>query len=248
MKRVVVTGMAGITSLGSDWPTIAAAFKAGKSGIRRMDEWDRFSELNTRLGGPVDDFVQPKHWTRKQTRSMGRVSKLAVYAAERALEQVQARPSLLAVPLRELWNPDTCPAHLLPWLAWTLSLDSWQPYWPEAVKRQRIRAAVEIQRRKAPPKACATSCVRSAPASPCANGGNWSPRAPRIRLKWSSPFGAGVPNTAAYQQDVIAEIERTKPVRAHFTLTLGLAATGALASPAPARPVIYRRIQCTEAP
>lgn len=86
MKRVVVTGMAGITSLGSDWPTIAANFKAGKSGIRRMDEWDRFTELNTRLGGPVDDFVQPKHWTRKQTRSMGRVSKLAVYAAERALE------------------------------------------------------------------------------------------------------------------------------------------------------------------
>src|SRR5690606_4788269 len=77
MKRVVVTGMAGITSLGSDWPTISANFKAGKSGIRRMDEWDRFSELNTRLGGPVDDFVQPKHWTRKQTRSMGRVSKLA---------------------------------------------------------------------------------------------------------------------------------------------------------------------------
>ena len=86
MKRVVVTGMAGITSLGSDWPSIAAAFKEGRSGIRRMDEWDRFTELNTRLGGPVDDFNQPKHWTRKQTRSMGRVSKLAVFAAERALE------------------------------------------------------------------------------------------------------------------------------------------------------------------
>ena len=85
-KRVVVTGMAGVTSLGSDWPTIEAAFKAGRSGIRYMHEWDRFSELNTRLGGPVDDFVQPKHWNRKQTRSMGRVSKLAVYAAERALE------------------------------------------------------------------------------------------------------------------------------------------------------------------
>lgn len=86
MKRVVVTGMAGITSLGSDWPSIEAAFQAGRSGIRYMTEWDRFSELNTRLGGPVDDFVQPKRWTRKQTRSMGRVSKLAVYAAERALE------------------------------------------------------------------------------------------------------------------------------------------------------------------
>ena len=85
-KRVVVTGMAGVTSLGSDWSTIEANFKAGKSGIRYMHEWDRFSELNTRLGGPVDDFVTPKHWNRKQTRSMGRVSKLAVYAAERALE------------------------------------------------------------------------------------------------------------------------------------------------------------------
>ncbi|MDX1298429.1 MAG: beta-ketoacyl synthase N-terminal-like domain-containing protein, partial [Pseudomonas sp.] len=85
-KRVVVTGMAGVTSLGSDWPTIEGNFRAGKSGIRYMHEWDRFSELNTRLGGPVDDFVQPKHWNRKQTRSMGRVSKLVVYAAERALE------------------------------------------------------------------------------------------------------------------------------------------------------------------
>ena len=85
-KRVVVTGMAGVTALGSDWPSIEAAFRAGRSGIRYMHEWDRFGELNTRLGGPVDDFVAPKHWTRKQTRSMGRVSKLAVYAAERALE------------------------------------------------------------------------------------------------------------------------------------------------------------------
>jgi 3-oxoacyl-[acyl-carrier-protein] synthase II len=85
MKRVVVTGMAGITSLGDDWASIEAAFRGNHSGIRRMHEWDRFSELNTRLGGPVDDFAVPKHWTRKQTRSMGRVSKLAVYAAERAL-------------------------------------------------------------------------------------------------------------------------------------------------------------------
>ncbi|MFJ3370720.1 beta-ketoacyl-ACP synthase [Pseudomonas sp. NPDC086251] len=85
MKRVVVTGMAGITSLGSDWETIAGNFAANRSGIRRMDEWDRFTELNTRLAGPIDDFKVPSHWTRKQLRSMGRVSRLAVYAAEKAL-------------------------------------------------------------------------------------------------------------------------------------------------------------------
>lgn len=85
MKRVVVTGMAGITSLGDSWDSIAANFRANRSGIRVMHEWDRFSELNTRLGGPVDDFVVPSSWTRKQLRSMGRVSRLSVYAAERAL-------------------------------------------------------------------------------------------------------------------------------------------------------------------
>ncbi|WP_312723286.1 beta-ketoacyl-ACP synthase [Stutzerimonas kunmingensis] len=84
-RRVVVTGMAGITSLGSDWASIEAKFSANRSGIRRMHEWDRFTELNTRLAGPVDDFVVPAHWTRKQLRSMGRVSRLSVLAAERAL-------------------------------------------------------------------------------------------------------------------------------------------------------------------
>lgn len=86
MKRVVVTGMAGITSLGSDWATIEARFSGNRSGIRYMHEWDRFTELNTRLAGPVDDFVVPGHWTRKQLRSMGRVSRLAVKAAEQALD------------------------------------------------------------------------------------------------------------------------------------------------------------------
>ena len=86
-KRVVVTGMAGVTSLGSDWASIAANFRANRSGIRYMPEWERFSELNTRLGGPVDDFKVPAHWTRRQLRSMGRVSRLAVAAAEQALAQ-----------------------------------------------------------------------------------------------------------------------------------------------------------------
>ncbi|WP_217477388.1 beta-ketoacyl-ACP synthase [Stutzerimonas stutzeri] len=85
MKRVVVTGMAGITSLGSDWTTIEANFSGNRSGIRYMHEWDRFTELNTRLAGPVDDFAVPGHWTRKQLRSMGRVSRLSVRAAEQAL-------------------------------------------------------------------------------------------------------------------------------------------------------------------
>ncbi|WP_144635343.1 beta-ketoacyl-ACP synthase [Bordetella genomosp. 13] len=86
MKRVVVTGMAGISALGQDWATIRAAFDSGTSAIRYMPDWARYPELNTRLAGPLPDFAVPTHWTRKQLRSMGRVSQLSVHAAERALD------------------------------------------------------------------------------------------------------------------------------------------------------------------
>ena len=85
MQRVVVTGMGGISALGSDWPSIRAAFDAGRNAVRAMPDWDRYAELNTRLAAPIPAFEIPAHWTRKQLRSMGRVSQLSVYAAERAL-------------------------------------------------------------------------------------------------------------------------------------------------------------------
>jgi 3-oxoacyl-[acyl-carrier-protein] synthase II len=50
-----------------------------------MPAWDKYRDLNTRLAVPVDDFEPPAHWSRKQLRSMGRVSQLAVRAAELAL-------------------------------------------------------------------------------------------------------------------------------------------------------------------
>ncbi|ADP15666.1 beta-ketoacyl synthase, C-terminal domain protein 1 [Achromobacter xylosoxidans A8] len=86
MKRVVITGMAGISALGNDWASVQQAFQAGRSAIRVMPDWSRYAELNTRLAGPIDAFRTPAHWTRKQLRSMGRVSQLAVRAAELALD------------------------------------------------------------------------------------------------------------------------------------------------------------------
>jgi 3-oxoacyl-[acyl-carrier-protein] synthase II len=85
MKRVVVTGMAGITALGERWDDIEKSLRAGCNGVRRMPEWDYIDTLNTRLGAPVDNFVTPAHYPRKMIRSMGRVSLLAVRASELAL-------------------------------------------------------------------------------------------------------------------------------------------------------------------
>jgi 3-oxoacyl-[acyl-carrier-protein] synthase II len=84
MKRVVITGMGGITPLGHDWSQIELRLREGRNAVRRMPEWDFFDSLNSRLGCPVDDFKLPD-WPRKHLRSMGRVAQLAVAASERAL-------------------------------------------------------------------------------------------------------------------------------------------------------------------
>ncbi|HEU4592138.1 MAG TPA: beta-ketoacyl-ACP synthase [Steroidobacteraceae bacterium] len=85
MRRVVVTGMGGVSALGNDWDSIETAFRAGTSAVRYMTEWDRFEDMSTRLAAPCDAFAPPERWTRKQLRGMGRVSQLAVRAAELAL-------------------------------------------------------------------------------------------------------------------------------------------------------------------
>jgi len=91
IRRVVVTGMAGITALGDDWPTISARMYAGETGIRRMNDWDGRYDLRTRLAGPVEDFTLKGKLTRKQLRSMGRVAQMSVAATDKALEMAGLR-------------------------------------------------------------------------------------------------------------------------------------------------------------
>jgi 3-oxoacyl-[acyl-carrier-protein] synthase II len=85
VRRVVVTGFGGVTALGDDWPAIRAQLQAGETAIRYMPEWERYDGLNTRLAGPIRGFDVEERYPRKKLRTMGRVSRLAVYATERAL-------------------------------------------------------------------------------------------------------------------------------------------------------------------
>lgn len=67
---------------------------------------------------------------------------------ERALSLATARLSDVPVPIRETWNPDTCPPNLLAWLAWAFSVDQWDNNWTDAQKRELIKRSVEIHRTK----------------------------------------------------------------------------------------------------
>jgi 3-oxoacyl-[acyl-carrier-protein] synthase II len=86
-RRVVVTGMAGLTPLGSEWAGIRAAMAQGRTGIVYLTAWDHFPGLKTRLGAPVAYFDHDRAYPRKKIRSMGRVATMAVHAAEQALAQ-----------------------------------------------------------------------------------------------------------------------------------------------------------------
>ncbi|MGO1068402.1 phage tail protein I [Lysobacter sp. CA199] len=168
-------------------------------------------------------------------------------ALQRALEATNATIADVPIPLRELQDADLCPLPLLPWLAWELSIDSWKPYWAEHVKRARVRVAIDIQRRK--------GTVQSVLDVVAAFGGavalrEWWQLEPKGRphtfdVQLTISGDGGSPPSRELIADVIAEIERTKPVRSHFTFTQGAYATGGVGVVAAGRVAAYRRIQLT---
>ncbi len=86
MRRVVVTGMGGVTSLGHNWLDIKENMLNGKTGIHHMPEWVDIQGMNTELGAPIQELSFEGRWPRKKMRTMGLVSLYAVYATEQALQ------------------------------------------------------------------------------------------------------------------------------------------------------------------
>lgn len=67
-------------------------------------------------------------------------------AFERAMETALARD--LDMPINKLWSAADCPVDLLPYLAWALGVEEWDPDWPVAVKRAAVANAFAIHREK----------------------------------------------------------------------------------------------------
>lgn len=127
-----------------------------------------------------------------------------------------ARISDVQVPLRDVWNPDTCPANMLAWLAWAFSVDQWDNEWTDAQKRATIKSSVEIHRCKG-----TIGAVRDALAALGVD----------VRLQeWFNQLPAGESFTfkllltadqigvdQAALRTLLAVVERTKNLRSHLT-------------------------------
>ena len=84
--RVVVTGMAGISPLGCDWPTVLAKLKSYRNAVQVMPGWEQLDGLNSLLACPAAPFELGERFTRRATRSMSRNSLMACCATQWALE------------------------------------------------------------------------------------------------------------------------------------------------------------------
>ena len=166
-------------------------------------------------------------------------------ALDRAAEKVMATHlSTIPQPHRALWNPDTCPLSHLPWLAWSMGVEAWRTEWPEAIKRAIVRNAIQVQRQRGTIKS-----VRDTVAS---FGGaisirDWWQTTPKgtphtFELVFTMTGQDGAQSSAAFVQDVMAEVARVKPLRSHFTFIQGLNASASIKLAAVGRPMAYARL------
>ena len=61
IRRVVITGMGGVTAFGENWQDVATRLREYKNAVRKMPEWLAYDGLHTLLGAPIDDFTLPEH-------------------------------------------------------------------------------------------------------------------------------------------------------------------------------------------
>ena len=156
---------------------------------------------------------------------------LSASAQERSAEAATARVGEIPAPLATTWNPDTCPTALLPWLAWALSVDSWDNRWPEPVKRMVIRESVMVHRKKgtrgALERALRALGMRIELEEWFEYGGE--PHHFQLTALANAALASG--NEAILDQDfyrtVHRAVEAVKPVRSHYELRVGASyATG----------------------
>jgi 3-oxoacyl-[acyl-carrier-protein] synthase II len=85
-RRVVITGMGCVTSLGYDVPEVWNAVCQGRSGIKAITKFDT-SEYTTKIGGEVSDWTGGKHLEPRDGKRLDRFAQYAINAAQDAVDQ-----------------------------------------------------------------------------------------------------------------------------------------------------------------
>ncbi|MDQ7008210.1 MAG: beta-ketoacyl-[acyl-carrier-protein] synthase family protein [Acidobacteriota bacterium] len=97
-RRVVITGMGGVSSIGTGLPAITEALKQGRSGIGHVADWAERG-IASRVGGLPEAEPDSPITTRKTAKTSSSCGLMAMRASTEALDQA-------ALPLEEVQGSD----------------------------------------------------------------------------------------------------------------------------------------------
>src|ERR1700719_3215022 len=96
-RRVVITGIGLICSVGNTTNSVWQALLAGKSGIDRITQFDA-SAFACQIAGEVRNFDPFQFIEKKEVKKMGRFIHFAVAAADEAMKMSQLKVSPFFIP------------------------------------------------------------------------------------------------------------------------------------------------------
>ncbi len=164
---------------------------------------------------------------------------------ERALVHATAREVAIDFPNRSLWSADDCPESLLPWLAWAVGVQTWQSDWPAAIKRRRIKTAIETMRHRG--TALSLKNVVESFGGGLTREEWWQtdpPRVPHTFRVILEDADQG-PFSVELQKDLYHAVDTIKPARSTYQVTGKLNPRAAIGTAAEATGVAYRRLDAT---
>lgn len=151
--------------------------------------------------------------------------------AERALEQVM-RAGIDLSAVGTLWNPETCPPDVLPFLAWGLAISHWDSTWSEAQKRAAVAGAIPFHQIKGTRAAVEQILARFHPLLSIVEWWEANPRRSPHTFEVRASAGPGGIDasflTTETAEAIIRDVAAAKPLRSHFDFVFALEAQATL--------------------
>ena len=85
-RRVVVTGVGPVTSIGIGQQAFWEGLRSGRSGVRRVEDRVDLQGIPVKIGAPIDGFDPLEYMDARRARRLDRTAQLALVAAGLALE------------------------------------------------------------------------------------------------------------------------------------------------------------------
>jgi phage tail P2-like protein len=169
---------------------------------------------------------------------------------ERALEAGTARLGDVDAPIAPLWDPATMPIEQLPFLAWGLSVDAWDPDWSEAMKRRAVAESIALHRVKGTRASVEAVLARFDELIEVVEWHEASPERPPNTFDVllsivTAPERApgGTRSSAAFAEAIIRDVTKVKPLREHMTVVQSLRLQSTLCLFGTARLASYSRAE-----